>query len=113
MIFERSDDVVVPFPLVDSPTTKPRPALLLTTMAFNRANGHTVLAMITRASHPPWPSDHPIAELGPTGLRHPSVVRWEIFTLDGRIIERRFGTLGGQDQEGCAALLAGALSLAR
>jgi mRNA-degrading endonuclease toxin of MazEF toxin-antitoxin module len=113
MIFERFDVVVVPFPFVDSPATKPRPALVLTTVAFNRAHRHSILAMITRATHTRWPSDHPIADLGPTGLRHSSVVRWKIFTLDARIIERRIGTLDGRDRAGCEALLAGALGLER
>ena len=113
MIFERFDVVVVPFPFVDSPTPKPRPALVLTTGAFNRANRHAVVAMITRATHTRWPSDHPIAELGPTGLRHASVVRWKTFTLDNRIIQRRIGTLDSKDRAGCEILLADALGLGR
>jgi mRNA interferase MazF len=113
MSFERFDVVVVPFPFVDAPETKPRPALVLSTAVFNRVNRHAVLAMITRATHARWPSDHPIADLGPTGLRHASVIRWKIFTLDNRIIQRRIGTLDGQDRVGCAPLLAGALGLGR
>lgn len=113
MIFERFDVVVVPFPFVDAPETRPRPALVLTTGAFNRANSHAVLAMITRATHPRWPSDHPIADLGPTGLRHASVIRWKIVTLDNRIIQRRIGTVDGINRAGCEALLAGALGLGR
>jgi mRNA interferase MazF len=112
MISERFDVVVVPFPFVDAPKTKPRPAQVLTARSFNRANRHTVLAMITRAPHTRWPSDHPIADLGPTGLRHPSIVRWKIFTLDNRIIERRIGVLDAADRADCNALLAGALGLA-
>jgi mRNA interferase MazF len=67
MSFERFDVVVVPFPFVDAPETKPRPALVLSTAVFNRVNRHAVLAMITRATHARWPSDHPIADLGPDG----------------------------------------------
>lgn len=111
MIFERFDVVVVPFPFADSPRTKPRPALVLSSATFNRANRHTVLAMITRATHTRWPSDHQIADLGPTGLRHFSVVRWKVFTLDGRIIERRIGNLDKQDQTDCDAILIAALGL--
>ena len=51
--------VVVPFPFTDRATTKRRPALVLSAKAFNR-NGHSVLAMITSASHRPWPGDTPI-----------------------------------------------------
>ncbi len=102
---ERFDIVVVPFPFVDAPRAKPRPALVLSTRSFNAANGHTVLAMITRAAATWWPSDHPIIDLAPTGLRVASVVRWKIFTLDDRIIQRRIGSIGGADAERCDAAL--------
>ena len=83
---ERFDVVVVPFPFVDAPQAKPRPALVLSTRAFNAANGHTVLAMITRGAATRWPSDHRIVDLAPTGLKVESVVRWKVFTLDNRIV---------------------------
>lgn len=105
MIFDRFDPAVVPFPFVDSARIKPRPVLVLSNRGFNRANGHTVLAMVTRATHTRWPSDHQIEELGPTGLRDPSVVRWKVFTLDNRILQRRIGRLGEADARACAAAL--------
>jgi mRNA interferase MazF len=109
MIFDRFDLVVVPFPFVDSPSIKPRPALILSNRDFNQANGHTVLAMVTRATHTRWPSDHEIEELGPTGLRDPSVVRFKLFTLDNRILQRRIGRLGEADARACAAALTAAV----
>ena len=105
MICERFDVVVVPFPFVDAARTKPRPALVLSNTAFNRANRHTVLAMITRAAHTQWPSDHAIEDVRPTGLRAASVVRFKVFTLDNRILQRRIGQLGSDDARGCAAAL--------
>jgi len=109
MIFDRFDLVVVPFPFVDSPRIEPRPALVLSNRGFNQANGHTVLAMVTRATHTRWPSDHEIEELGPTGLRDPSVVRFKLFTLDNRILQRRIGRLVDPDAQACAAMLQTAL----
>jgi mRNA interferase MazF len=109
MIFDRFDLVVVPFPFVDSPSIKPRPALVLSNPDFNRANGHTVLAMVTRATHTRWPSDHEIEELGPTGLQHASVIRFKLFTLDNRILQRRIGRLGSSDMRACAAALTAAV----
>lgn len=111
MIFERFDVVVVSFPFVDAPKSKPRPALVLSISAFNRANRHTVLAMITRATHTRWPSDHVIVDLGSAGLRHASVVRWKLFTLDNRIMQRRIGTLGQNDRDSCVACVAAAFGL--
>ena len=89
--------VVVPFPFTDRATTKRRPALVLSAKAFNR-NGHSVLAMITSASHRPWPGDTPISDLKNAGLKTPSLVRLKLFTLDNRFIARRIGTLGSPDQ---------------
>jgi mRNA interferase MazF len=111
MIFERFDVVVVSFPFVDSSNSKSRPALVLSTSRFNRANSHTILAMITRATHTRWPSDLLIAELGSSGLRHASVVRWKLFTLDNRIIQRRIGTLEEKDRNGCTAHIAAVFGL--
>jgi mRNA interferase MazF len=105
MICERFDVVVVRFPFVDAARTKPRPALVLSNAAFNRANGHTVLAMITRATHTQWPSDHAIGDLRPTGLHDSSVVRFKVFTLDNRILQRRIGRVGDDDARNCLAAL--------
>jgi mRNA interferase MazF len=102
MICDRFDVVVVPFPFVDAARVKPRPALGLSNTAFNRANRHTVLAMITRATHTRWPSDHAIEDLRPTGLRDPSVVRSKVFTFDNRILQRRIWHLSDEDARGCS-----------
>ena len=86
--------------------------MILASSAFNRANRHTVLAMITRATHTRWPSDHVIDDLTAAGLRHSSVVRWRLFTLDNRMIQRRIGTLAQEDRASCAVCIAAALGLA-
>jgi mRNA interferase MazF len=112
MIFERFDVVVVSFPFVDSIKSKSRPALVLSTSRFNRVNSHTILAMITRATHPRWPSDLLIAELSSSGLHHASVVRWKLFTLDNRIIRRRIGKLEKEDRDGCTAHIAAVFGMA-
>jgi mRNA interferase MazF len=110
--FDRFEIVIVPFPFVDVPKTKPRPALVLSARRFNRQNGHTLLAMVTTAQHARWPSDYPIRDLQPTGLRVACVVRWNLFTLDNRAL-RRIGHLGERDTHGCRAALASILDGAR
>lgn len=112
-ICERLDVVVVPFPFVDAPRSKPRPALTWSTSTFNSANGHTVLAMITRAAQTKWPSDHAIGDLAAAGLPSPSVVRWKIFTLDNRVIIRCIGALREPDASAWTAALGRWLALAR
>jgi mRNA interferase MazF len=108
-IFEQFEIAIVPFPFVDAPRTKPRPALVLSVKTFNRSNGHTLLAMITTAEHARWPSDYSIRDLRPTGLRVACVVRWKLFTLHNAAFRKRIGHLGEPDAHGCRAALASIL----
>ncbi|MBI2828770.1 MAG: type II toxin-antitoxin system PemK/MazF family toxin [Acidobacteria bacterium] len=91
------DVVVVPFPFTDRSTTRRRPALVASAKAFNR-HGHSVLAVITSASHRPWPGDTPIVDLKSAGVKAPSLVRLKLFTIDNRFIARRIGALEGADR---------------
>jgi hypothetical protein len=69
---------------------------------FNRS-GNSVLAMITSASHQPWPADSAITHLTEAGLKAPSVVRLKLFTLDNRFIVRRIGALDVDDRQAVSA----------
>lgn len=94
------DVVVVPFPFTDSERTKRRPALVISSStAFNTPSKHTVLAMITSASHESWPLDISIADLETTGLTSPSIIRMKFFTLDNRFIIKKIGKLSLKDQK--------------
>lgn len=104
MTCEPWEVVVVPFPFTDRATTRRRPALVLSARSFNR-HGHSVLAMITSASHEPWPGDARIADLKQAGLKSPSLVRLKLFTLDNRFIARRIGALASPDQTSVATRL--------
>ena len=97
MISEQWDVVVVPFPFSERADTKRRPALALSTPAFNES-GHTVLAMITSKTHPPWPGDTDIEALEPAGLNTPCMIRLKIFTLDNRLVLKKVGRLSPADR---------------
>lgn len=97
MISERWDVVIVPFPFTERADRKRRPALALSTTAFNE-NGQTVLAMITTTTHRPWPGDTVIEELGEAGLTMPCIVRLKMFTLDNRLIMKKIGRLSPTDR---------------
>jgi mRNA interferase MazF len=109
-ICERFDVAVVPFPFADRAKSKPRPALIASNAAFNRAHGHSILAMITTARATRWPSDHQIIDLEAAGLGAPSVVRCKLFTLDNRLVARRIGRLGSADARQVAERLREALA---
>ena len=97
--FEAFDVVVVPFPFTDKAATKRRPALVLSTLAFNVPAGHAVLAMITSAENVAWPLDTPIKDLNEAGLTSASIVRMKLFTLDEQLFLRKAGHLHKADQK--------------
>ncbi|HHI82981.1 MAG TPA: type II toxin-antitoxin system PemK/MazF family toxin, partial [Rhizobiales bacterium] len=99
------DVVIVPFPFVDRHAHKPRPALVLSTSNFNKANGHTILAMITTASQSFWPSDIDIGDIEAAGLPKPSIIRFKTFTLENDIIAKRIGRLSKADKAKVCKLL--------
>ncbi len=96
MICNRFDVVVLPFPFIDKPDTKKRPALVLSNADFNKSN-HTVLAMITTKHYPHWPGDSPIRDYENAGLSDPCLLRFKLFTLDNRMILRKIGHLAQND----------------
>ncbi len=110
MTCEAWDVVSVPFPFTDSPQTKRRPALVLSSRAFNES-GHAVLAMITSAMHPAWSTDTPIRELQTAGLHRPCCVRLKLFTLDTRLLVATLGRLAEPERAGVARALMDTLAL--
>ena len=98
MTFDQWDVVLVPFPFMDMPVSKKRPALVISTRTFNDINRHTVFAMITTAKASIWPSDHLLADPEAAGLTKNCFVRWKTFTLPNAIIVRPLGKLAQRDE---------------
>jgi mRNA interferase MazF len=96
MICDLFDIVVVPFPFIDKPASKKRPALVLSNIDFN-TTGYSILSMITTKQKPIWPGDTQIRDIVACGLRSPCLVRLKLFTLDNRLILRKIGRLGETD----------------
>ena len=97
MICEAGDVVLVPFPFVDLPVARRRPAVVVSGRRFNEAQQQSVLAMVTTATASTWMSDTPLTDLASAGLRTSCVVRLKLFTLENRLLERRLGVLGSAD----------------
>ncbi len=107
MTFEQFAVVRVPFPFSDRRSTKNRPAVVLSDAAgSNTPAGHSVMAMITSESNPPWPLDCPLAGLAEAGLPAASKVRFKMFTLDHRLVSGVLGALSPADAELVAGRLA-------
>jgi mRNA interferase MazF len=98
VICDFGDIVIVPFPFVDRPIAKVRPALVVSKERFNADNDHSILAMITTGARSAWPSDIEIRDRTSAGIDHRSVVRWKIFTVPNQIVMRVIGKLGLRDR---------------
>lgn len=97
--FDCFEVVLIPFPFIDNPGEKKRPAVILSSSArFNMKIGASVMAMITTAGHNPWPLDIHINDLKAAGLPAPSIIRMKLFTLDHRLILKKLGLLHKTDQ---------------
>jgi len=97
VICEFGDVVVVPFPFVEQPVAKRRPAVVLSGASFNGDSGQSVLAMITSAAGSTWPSDLLIEDQEDAGLTRRCVIRWKLFTLPNDLILQRIGELSRGD----------------
>ena len=101
MIFERFDTVVVPFPFAEQAVLKRRPVVVMSSRAFNQANGATLVAMITTAQKSVWPSDVTLSDLASAGLNTPCILRWRLTTLPNDLILRALGRLCPLDRMAC------------
>ena len=110
MTFEPLDVVVVPFPFTDRQATKRRPALVLSTAAFNRNHGQSILAMITSSTVDPWPSDVAIEDWRDADLSVPCRVRFKLFTLEHSLVLRHLGALSAHDGRTVRGALARSLA---
>jgi mRNA interferase MazF len=99
-VFRRFEVLRVPFPFTDRAVQKNRPALVLSSARhFNTPAAHSVMAMITSATHARWPLDVEIHDLACAGLPAPSLVRFKLFTLDHRLVRGMLGRLADDDAE--------------
>jgi mRNA interferase MazF len=98
MICEPLDVIAVPFPFMERPAVKRRPALVISTTAFNEANGHSIMAMITAALLDRWPSDYQLTDPRSAGLNVDCFVRWKVFILPNSMVVKKIGELTGKDR---------------
>ena len=96
MISEPFDVLAVPFPFMDGPGRKRRPAVVLSHRDFN-GEGHTVLCLITTKGHSPWPGDTEIKDFKAAGLHLPCLARLKVFTLDNRVLIKKIGRFSPDD----------------
>ena len=97
MSYDFGDVVIVPFPFIDRPIQKLRPALVLSNKPDGFKDKHLVLAMITSAKRSRWKSDVVLKDWEHAGLKAESIVRWKIFTIEAVFVQKFRGGLSSAD----------------
>lgn len=100
------DVVLVPFPFTDQTASKQRPAVVISTAAYNAARPDIILMAVTsqlRASAAygeVW-----LADWHAAGLLKPSAVKPVIATLEAPLVIRQLGTLTDADSQALRSAL--------
>jgi mRNA interferase MazF len=96
--------VLVPFPFTDQTASKQRPAVVVSTDAYNAARPDTILMAITSQLRASSAGGGAYGEVWLTqwqkaGLLKPSLVKPVIATLEQHLIIRQLGTLADTDAQ--------------
>jgi mRNA interferase MazF len=92
------DVVLVPFPFTDQSATKKRPAVVVSSEAYNRARPDLILMAITsHLSAYPRIGEVVISRWTEAGLLKPSTIKSILATIEKRLIVRGLGQLGQRD----------------
>jgi mRNA interferase MazF len=94
------DIVLVPFPFTDQSTTKRRPAVVVSSQAYNRERPDLILMAVTSQLRPAAGIGEVTArEWQAAGLLKPSAIKPVITTVGRGLVIRRLGRLSDPDRE--------------
>ncbi len=109
--YSRGDVVLVSFVFWDESGRKLRPAVVISSTAYNRAREEVVVAAITSNVRRRLFGDHLIANWKGTGLLFPSLVTGILRTIKRTMIDRKLGSMPKPDLEAIDRHLRRSLSL--
>jgi len=91
-MFKKGDVVLIPFPFTDLTSAKTRPAVIVSTEAYEKETGNFMVAMIT--SVPQSTSyDCEVKDWRTANLLAPSWVRIKIATINPKLVRYKPGSL--------------------
>jgi len=99
MPYEFGDLVLVRFPFTSQTASKQRPAVVVSSRAYNASRPDVVIMAVTSQIHPvPGFGELRIADWQGAGLLKPSAIKPVFATLEQNLIVRRLGVLPAPDQ---------------
>jgi mRNA interferase MazF len=94
------DVVLVPFPFTDQTTTKKRPAVVVSSSAYNREHPDIVVMAVTSQIRPSGSfGEVVVTEWKGAGLLKPSVIKPIFTTIEKGLVLRKLGRLGEEDRK--------------
>lgn len=105
MAYRRGDVIAVPYAYSDLSGGKVRPAVIVSSDAYNQARPDVIAAGITTQLAAVGPYDHLLADWAAAGLRYPSAVRGRLLTIEQTLIHRTVGRVSYNDWQAIEAKL--------
>jgi len=97
--YNRGDVILVPFPFTDQTTTKERPAIIVSSDAYNSISQDVVIMAITgQIRGRIGIGEFLIEDWQDAGLLRPSAVKSAISTIEQRLVLKLLGRLSGRDR---------------
>jgi len=106
MPYRRGDVIAVPYDYSDLTGGKVRPAVIVSSEAYNLARPDVVAAGISSQVSKAGPYDHVLTDWAIAGLRYPSLVRGRLLTIEQSLVRRTVGRLSPADLAACEEKLA-------
>lgn len=90
--------VLVPFPFTDQSGAKKRPAVIVSSNAYNSArNDYVIMAITSRLRAPLVPGEALVADWQAAGLVKPSMFKPVFATVEQSLVLRKMGELSAAD----------------
>lgn len=100
MVFQRGDVVLIPFPYTDLRATKTRPAVVVSSAAYQNVRPDLLLAYVSsQVPRATPPVDYVLNDWQSAGLLKPSFVRPKLATVEPALVVHHVGRLSVQDLE--------------
>lgn len=97
--YKRGDAVLVGFVFSDESGKKLRPALVISSSAYNRGRKEVVVAAITSNVRRRFFGDHLIVDWKGAGLLFPSIATGILRTVTRGVIDRKLGVMAKVDMD--------------
>ncbi len=98
MVFRRGDVVLIPFPYTDLRVAKTRPAVVVSSPAYQAIRPELLLAYVSsQISQATAPVDYVLIDWQAAGLLKPSFVRPKVAAIEPTLIVHTVGRLSAQD----------------